>query len=108
MDEQKILEMVKSSQSWEQILYEIVAWEGLDPWDLNIVALSDGFAKYVTGLHLLDFKIPAKYVMISSVLLRMKTEHMNLLDMLNPPEAEAEEIPAANGVQGPEFAVDPL
>ena len=32
--EKEIVNLMTSEYSWEQIIYKIVAWEGLDPWDL--------------------------------------------------------------------------
>lgn len=79
MDAKEIVGLMSSEQSWEQIVYRIIAWEGLDPWDLDIKAMSEAFVEYVTQLKELDFKIPAKYVMIAAVLLRMKSDNLTLL-----------------------------
>jgi len=79
MEIKQIVGLMDSEQSWEQIVYKIIAWEGLDPWDLDITALSDSFVEYIIEMKELDFKIPAKYVMISSVLLRMKSDNLTLL-----------------------------
>ncbi|MBI4181925.1 MAG: hypothetical protein HY520_03085 [Candidatus Aenigmarchaeota archaeon] len=81
--------MITSPSSWEQVLYEVVAWEGLDPWDIDLQKLAAGFTAYVGKLEEMDFKVPAKYVMIAAILLRMKTDHLPLLNYFNqPPEAE--------------------
>lgn len=77
--EQKIMDFITSDYSWEQVIYKIVAWEGLDPWSLDLVKLSDSFVVYITKLKEMDFKVPAKYVIISSVLLRMKSDHLQYL-----------------------------
>jgi segregation and condensation protein A len=77
--EQKIMDFITSDYSWEQVIYKIVAWEGLDPWNLDLVKLSDSFVVYITKLKEMDFKVPAKYVIITSVLLRMKSDHLQYL-----------------------------
>lgn len=77
--EKKILELIVSEYSWEQILYKIIAWEGLDPWDLDITRLSDSFFTHISGDKELDFRLPAKYVLIASVLLRMKSDHLRTI-----------------------------
>jgi segregation and condensation protein A len=79
MEVKEIVGLMHSEQSWEQIIYKVIAWEGLDPWDLDIKALSDSFVEYVMKMEELDFKIPAKYVMIAAVLLRMKSDNLTLL-----------------------------
>jgi segregation and condensation protein A len=79
MESKEIVEMMGSDQSWEQIIYKIIAWEGLDPWDLDITAISSNFVDYVLQMKEMDFKIPAKFVMIAAVLLRMKSDNLTLL-----------------------------
>ncbi len=76
LDEKKILDFITSEYSWEQIIYEIIAWEGLNPWDLDISKLANGFIKYLHALEDLDFRIPAKYIMVAAVLLKMKSDYL--------------------------------
>jgi hypothetical protein len=40
MDEKDIMELITSEYSWEQIIYKIIAWEGMDPWNLDLSLLS--------------------------------------------------------------------
>jgi segregation and condensation protein A len=79
METKEIVGMMDSEHSWEQIIYKIIAWEGLDPWDLDITALSSAFVDYISEMKELDFKIPAKYVMVAAILLRMKSDNLTLL-----------------------------
>lgn len=79
MDEKKIMELITSEYSWEQVIYKIIAWEGLDPWNLNLKVLSDSFVNYLIKIKELDFKVPAKYLIIAAVLLRMKSDHLQYI-----------------------------
>lgn len=79
METKEIVGMMNSEQSWEQIIYKIIAWEGLDPWDLDLSALSSAFTDYILQMKEMDFKLPAKFVMIAAVLLRMKSDNLTLL-----------------------------
>jgi len=110
-----IMKLITSEYSWEQIIYKIIAWEGLDPWDLDIKALSDSFMKYVTKMEQLDFKVPAKYVVIAAVLLRMKSDHLEFLEFLTDLNAEGpgEEIQVdgetTDGINDQEdFQINPI
>jgi len=85
-----IMKLITSEFSWEQVIYKIIAWEGLDPWDLNIKKLSDSFVQYIAKMEQLDFKVPAKYVVIAAVLLRMKSDHLEFLDFMHDMEAGEE------------------
>lgn len=81
MKEEDIIEMIASGYPWEQVIYRIVGEEGLDPWNLDLKALSASFLKHIAKLKNLDFNIPAKYLIIASVLLRMKSDHLEFIDM---------------------------
>jgi segregation and condensation protein A len=88
MDEKDIMELITSEYSWEQIIYKIIAWEGMDPWNLDLSVLSRAFLVYVNRMKELDFKIPAKYVVIAAVLLRMKSDHIEYLKTLTQGQEE--------------------
>jgi segregation and condensation protein A len=89
---EEIMKLITSEYSWEQVIYKVIAWEGLDPWDLNIKKLSNSFVQYITKMEQLDFKVPAKYVVIAAVLLRMKSDHLEFLDFMHDLEAAEPEI----------------
>lgn len=110
MDEKNIVDLISKDYSWEQIIYQVVAWEGMDPWNVNLVTLSDAFLKFINRIQELDFRVPAKYVIISSVLLRMKSDHLSFLDIIHGAEEMAAEEPNGHGQQGqrPEIEINPI
>lgn len=91
MNNQQLMHLITSPSSWEQVIYDVIAAEGLDPWDLDLVKLSTGFVNYVEGLKEMDFKIPAKYLMVASTLLRMKSDHLPLLTYFQEEDPGVEE-----------------
>jgi segregation and condensation protein A len=84
LTEQDLLKTVIESESWEDVIYNIVSIEGLDPWDIDIVKLADSFLKYIETVKMLDFRIPAKIVFVAAILLKLK------VDSLFPQEKEEE------------------
>jgi segregation and condensation protein A len=115
LKEKEIMELITSEYSWEQIIYRIIAWEGMDPWDLDITMLSKSFAKYITRMDELDFKVPAKYIIIAAVLLRMKSDHLDFIEQFVYGEqdmdsleeqAESETVPPDR--QGFELELNPI
>lgn len=98
MDEKEIIDMIISGYPWEQIIYKIVCTEALDPWDLDICKLSDVFLKYITKLKILDFKIPAHYLLIAAILLKMKSEHLYFIDFVEN-ESEIEDIDEKESIE---------
>lgn len=94
--ENEIIELITSEYSWEQVIYKIIAFEGMNPWDLDIKKLSDAFLEYLRKMKEMDFRIPAKYLIIAAVLLRMKSDDIQQLyklayeNELNMVETEVE------------------
>ncbi len=85
MEEQNLLEMILKEESWEELIYNIVSYEGLDPWDIDIIKLTNSFLKYIEGFKTLDFRIPAKVVLVAAILLKLKS------DILSPLRVEGTE-----------------
>jgi segregation and condensation protein A len=84
--ENEILEMIPRENSWEQIIYQVVAMNNLDPWNLDLNALSRGFADHIMSLEEVDFRIPAKWIIIAAVLLRMKSDYIKIMKMDREPD----------------------
>lgn len=109
MDQKDIMRMITSPGSWEQVIYDVIAWEGLNPWDLDLKALSSGFVNHLQGMETMDFKVPAKFVMVASILLRMKSDHLPLMDMLQEDsQEELEELGAGAEASVDEPVISPL
>jgi len=83
--EKEILELIPKENSWEQIIYQVVAMNSLDPWNLDLNALSKGFADQIMSMEEMDFRVPAKWVIIAAVLLRMKSDHIKIMKMDREP-----------------------
>jgi len=110
LNENDVVTMFGQEFSWEQILYKIIAVEGMDPWDVNLSLLSDRFAQSIEKAETLNFKIPAKYIIISSVILRMKAEHLDIVqDILSaPPEQLLQAAQAISSGTVPPLLLNPL
>jgi len=77
MEEKNLLEMIINEESWEELIYNIVSYEGMDPWDVDIIKLADSFLKYIEDFKTLDFRIPAKVVLVAAILLKLKSEALS-------------------------------
>ncbi len=103
MEEEKILKMIIEKQSWEDIIYYIVSIEQLDPWNVDLVKLTEVFLKFLKTVQELDFRIPAKIFFVAAVLLRLKSDYLSLF------EDKEEEISEILKEQKPfeELGIDP-
>ncbi len=110
MDEKKIMGFLTSEYSWEQIIYEIVAWDGMNPWDLNISKLANHFIEYVRSMDTLDFRVPAKYVIVAAMLLKMKSDYLQSFkeQITGQEEQEIQEELEDLENESENFQIDPL
>ncbi len=74
MEEKLLLERIIKQESWEDLISYIVTMEDLDPWDVDLIKLTDSFLEYIEEMEMLDFRIPAKVVLVVAILLKLKTE----------------------------------
>ncbi len=89
--EENILQLILQKENWEEVIYHIVSIENLNPWDIDLVKLTDSFLKFIQKIQELDFRIPAKIVFVAAVLLRLKADYLSLFEE----EESVEEIAKA-------------
>src|SRR3989344_3690257 len=59
---------------WQDIIYDLINTEQLDPWDVDIIALTDKYLKRIEELEEADFFISGKVLLAAALLLRLKSE----------------------------------
>ncbi len=73
--------------TWQDLLYQLVRSEQMDPWDINVSLVTKRFIETIKALENLDFRLSGKVVLAASILLKLKTESfydddLNELDQL--------------------------
>ena len=61
---------------WQEIIYDLINTEQLDPWDVNLVILSDRFFEKMAKYEEMDFFVSSKVLLAASLLLRIKSEFL--------------------------------
>lgn len=74
IDEDKILRTIIIGSDWQEVLTTIVIEDGMDPMSIDIIKLTDSFMTYLKKIQTFDFRIPARFILISATLLYMKCE----------------------------------
>jgi len=73
--QEQIHDLLFSEQlSWQAIIYDLVNSEQLDPWDIDIAILVEGYLSKVRGLEEANFFVSSKVLFAASLLLRMKSD----------------------------------
>ena len=76
MQEQQLLNLIIREQDWEELIYNIVSVENIDPMNVDLVKLVNSFMEYLKKVEELDFRIPAKVVLVAAILLKMKMDYL--------------------------------
>ncbi len=59
-----------------EVLVELAKRGEIDPWDIDIALATEKFLHYIDSLEKRDLRIPARTLLYSSILLRMKSDSM--------------------------------
>jgi len=70
---------------WQEVIYDLINTEQLDPWDIDIIILTSRYREKIRDLGETDFFVSSKVLLAASLLLRIKTEillnkHMKSID----------------------------
>jgi len=59
---------------WQEIIYDLINTDQLDPWNINIVILTEGYLEKIQKYEEADFFVSSKVLLAASLLLRIKSE----------------------------------
>lgn len=75
---ERILKIIldEDELSWQQIIYDLVRSEQMDPWDINVTTITQKFLGTIRKLTELDFRVSGKMVLASALLLKIKSNQL--------------------------------
>ena len=75
---EEIFDMLLNEQeiSWRTILMDLVQTEGMDPWHIDITALTQKYIQVVKEMQTHDLKVSGKIVLAAAILLKVKSTHL--------------------------------
>jgi len=59
---------------WQEIIYDLINTEQLDPWNVDITILTERYLEKISKLEEADFFVSSKVLLAASLLLRIKSE----------------------------------
>jgi segregation and condensation protein A len=74
IDEVKLIHTIVIGSDWQEVLTNIVVEQNMDPKNIDIIGLANAFLDYLHTMKKFDFRIPARFILIASILLRMKCD----------------------------------
>ncbi|MCW6159626.1 MAG: segregation/condensation protein A [Candidatus Micrarchaeales archaeon] len=84
------LEEFVKNVTWRELLYELVETNKLDPWDIDIVRVVDGYVSLVKQMKVMDLHLPANIILAAAILLRLKSDTLKIFEL--PKEEVPEEL----------------
>ena len=60
--------------SWQEIIYDLIKTEQLDPWDINLSILAEKYMERIRQLEEENFFVSSKVLLACALLLRLKSE----------------------------------
>ena len=68
------IEELVANPTWRSILYDIVASENFDPWNIDIVEITNNYLERIRKMKILDLHIPSNVILAAAILVRLKSE----------------------------------
>jgi segregation and condensation protein A len=73
--QEEIHDLLFSRQiEWQEIIYDLINTEQLNPWDIDLIILTERYFKRIEEMEEGDFFISSKVLLAASFLLRIKSE----------------------------------
>lgn len=73
--QQQVYDLLVSGElSWQEIIRDLIYSEQLDPWDIDIIALTQSYLLKVKELEESSFFVSSKILLAAAILLRIKSE----------------------------------
>ena len=72
------LEKLVVQPTWRDVLMDLVIEEKLDPWNIDIVEVTEKYMDRIRDLQSLDLRVPANIILAAAILLRFKSETLKL------------------------------
>jgi segregation and condensation protein A len=86
------LESMVSKPTWKDILLDLISSNRVDPWNIDLVDLSDAFILKVREMESMDFVIQANVILAASILLKYKSDYLRFLSY----QSELDQFPAVD------------
>ncbi len=94
-----VLEEIVQRPTWKEVLLDLILKEELDPWDLDLVKISDIFLKNIKEMGKIELYVPANMILASAILLRYKSTILNF----NEPEIAQETLEEHIPIEKPQI-----
>jgi segregation and condensation protein A len=86
--EETDLEKLVVQPTWRDMLMDLVLEEKLDPWNVDIVEVTEKYMDRIRDIQSLDLRVPANIILAAAILLRFKSETLRLEEEVQVADSE--------------------
>jgi chromatin segregation and condensation protein Rec8/ScpA/Scc1 (kleisin family) len=72
------LQKLVTEATWRELLISLVESNQIDPWDIDIAKLVEGYMSVIKSMKLMDLRMPANFALAASILLKMKSDRFQI------------------------------
>lgn len=62
--------------SWQAVIYDLIQSEQLDPWDIDLIRLTNAYLEKIREMEEANFMVSSKILLAAAILLRIKSEFL--------------------------------
>ncbi|MGB9719276.1 MAG: segregation/condensation protein A [Candidatus Anstonellales archaeon] len=73
------IEKIVEKPTWRTVLVELITTKKLDPWDVDITALTEGFLEKIKEMQRIELELPANIVLACAILLKFKSLYLPII-----------------------------
>ena len=75
INQEQVYDLITGEEiGWQEIIYDLIKTEQLDPWDINLVVLADKYLEKIRQMEEDNFFLSSKVLIACALLLRLKAE----------------------------------
>jgi segregation and condensation protein A len=75
INQEQVYDLITGEEiGWQEIIYDLIKTEQLDPWDINLVVLADKYLEKIRQMEEDNFFLSSKVLLACALLLRLKAE----------------------------------
>jgi chromatin segregation and condensation protein Rec8/ScpA/Scc1 (kleisin family) len=95
-EREDIFEMLfeKDEITWQDIIYDLIKTEKMDPWDVDVSHLAEKFITLLKEMKKMDFRLSGKIILAAAFFLKIKSDKLLkedlvfLNNLINPQEED--------------------
>ncbi len=85
------IEALVTEATWKDVLVELVRKNELDPWDIDITDIVERYVGAVKRMKVLDLRVPANIILAAAILLRLKSELLQIEEQAQQEPGDGQE-----------------